>query len=308
MIFFMTRARTRRLRRVHRQFAIGALTVFLFFFAVAQTISADDKSLLWKVQSGPNAVYVLGSIHFLKKQNYPLAKDIEDAFARSSKLVLEINLLALDPRETDKITLQKSMNGNGVTLEQNVSPETYALTERKAREMGIDIRALNLFKTWSVALTLSTIKLRQLGFDPAYGLDRYFAERAKNGGKPVAGLETLEDQLGIFDHLSRSEQESMLRQTVQEMDRLGTSVARIVQAWLTGDSSFLEGALLAQIREYPDLYSKLILERNQHWVPQIETMVKSGENALIVVGAAHLVGKDGVIQLLRQRGYIVEQM
>jgi uncharacterized protein YbaP (TraB family) len=285
--------------------ALAALSVLALF---AEAVHADDKSLLWKIQSGPKAVYVLGSIHFLKKQNYPLKKGIDDVFGQARKLVLEINLERLDPEATDKITIQHALNPKGVTLEQNISAQTYALAEKRAREVGVDIHALNPFKTWSVALTLSTLKLRRLGFDPAYGLDRYLAERAKDAGKPVGGLETLEDQLGIFDHLSPAEQESLLRQTLQEMDTLESSVDRIVDAWLKGDSSALEQTLLAGMREYPSLYSKLILERNQRWVPQIEKMIDSGENALIVVGAAHLVGKDGLIQSLKQHGYTVEQM
>ena len=295
-------------QRLFDRSAVSAFAAFLFLLAFAQAILAEEKSLLWKSNPVQMAVYVLGSIHFLKKQNYPLKKDIEDAFAQSRKVVLEINLDALDPQTTDKITLQRALNAKGVTLEQNVSPETFALAEKRARDIGVDIRALNPFKTWSVALTLSTVKMRQLGFDPAFGVDRYLAQRAKDAGKSIAGLETLEDQIGIFDHLSRSEQESMLRQTVEEMNTLETSIDRIVEAWLKGDSSLLEQSLLAGMREYPQLYSKLILERNQRWLPQIEAMIKQGDNALIVVGAAHLVGKDGLIQWLKQRGYLVEQM
>jgi uncharacterized protein YbaP (TraB family) len=280
----------------------------LFFLASPQLLSAQEKSLLWRIRSGPNAVYVLGSIHFLKKENYPLKKDIEEAFEDSKKLVLEIDLQTTDRQKTEQVTMQKAINRDGTTLQQNVSAETYSLAEKKARELGIDLRPLNPLKTWFVALTLSAVKLQKLGFDPTYGVDRYLAERARSSAKPMAGLETLEYQLGIFDQLSPRDQELMLRETLEEMDLLEKSADRVVQAWFKGDASLLEESLLAGMRQYPELYRKLIVERNRRWLPQIEQMIKEGGNTLVVVGAAHLVGKDGVIELLKQRGYTVEQL
>ena len=280
----------------------------LLLLATPQLIGAQEKSLLWRIRSGPNAVYILGSIHFLKKENYPLKKDIEEAFERSKKLVLEIDLQTMNPEKVQQLTAQKAINRDGTTLQQNVSAETYTLAEQKARELGIDLRPLNPLKTWFVALTLSAVKLQKLGFDPSYGVDRYLAERAKNSGKPMAGLETLEYQLGIFDQLSPRDQELMLRETLEEMDLLEKSADRIVQAWFKGDTSLLEESLLAGMHQYPELYPKLILERNRRWLPQIEQMIKQGGNTLIIVGAAHLVGKDGVVELLKQRGYTVEQL
>ncbi len=287
---------------------IAVITALLVLFAGPGTLRPQEKSLLWRIRAGQNSIYIVGSIHFLKKANYPLKKDIEDAFDQSKKLVLEIDLQNTDRQKTDAITMQKALNPGGTTLEQNVSAETYALAEQKARELGIDLRALNPFKTWFVALTLTTIKLQKLGFDPSYGVDRYLAERAKKSAKAVAGLETLEYQLGIFDELSPRGQELMLRQGLEELDVLEKSAARIVQAWLKGDVGALDESLLAGLRQYPELYPKLILERNRHWIPQIEQLIKQGEPALVAVGAAHLVGKDGVIELLRQRGYTVEQL
>lgn len=100
----------------------------------------------------------------------------------------------------------------------------------------------------------------------------------------------------------------MLRETLQDMDALDKSADLIVQAWLRGDAASLEESLLSGMRAYPALFQKLIVDRNRRWVPEIERLIKQGENPLIVVGAAHLVGKDGVIELLKQQGYTVEQL
>jgi uncharacterized protein len=283
------------------------LVLVFVFFAVAGEARAQDKSFLWRVQSDKSNIYILGSVHFLKKENYPLNQTIEKAFDSTKKLVLEIDLKSEDAGTVQGVTLEKGINRDG-TLQQNVSPETYSLAEKRAQELGIDIGALSPLKPWVVALTMTALQLQKRGFDPNYGVDRYLAERAVKSGKAIVGLETVAFQIGLIDQLPEIDQESMLRQGLKEMDLLDRALDQIVRAWSTGDVLTLERLLLNGMREYPAVYQTVIVDRNRRWLPRIEEMIEQGESVLIAVGAAHLVGKDGVIELLRARGYTVEQM
>jgi len=285
-----------------------ALLLLLAPLAGFGQASAQEKSFLWKVRSEKNSIYILGSIHFLKRESYPLKKSIEQAFDAVSKLVLEIDLQSATAEKTRQVTLEKGLFRDGMTLQQNVDKETYDLAERRARELGIDLRAMNPLKPWLVALMLTTMKLQKLGFDPNYGVDRYLAERAKRSGKSTGGLESLELQIGLLDGLSRRDQEMMLRETLKELDLLDKGVEQLVQFWMKGELGSVEEWLLTGMREYPEVYAKVIVERNRRWLPQIEKMIAQGENAMVIVGAAHLVGREGVIELLKQRGYTVEQL
>ena len=291
-----------------RIIGIGFSFVLLFvLFAAAGEASAQDKSFLWRVQSDKSNIYILGSVHFLKKENYPLNKTIEKAFDSTQKLVLEIDLKSEDAGAVQRVTLEKGI-ARDRTLQQNVSPETYGLAEKRAQELGIDIRALSPLKPWLVALTMTALQLQKLGFDPNYGVDRYLVERAVKSGKTIVGLETVAFQIGLIDQLPERDQESMLRQSLKEMDLLDRGLDQIVGAWSTGDVTTLEGLLLSGMREYPAVHQTVIVDRNRRWLPRIEKMIELGESTLIAVGAAHLVGKDGVIELLKARGYTVEQM
>jgi len=281
--------------------------VLLFVFFAAGEARAQDKSFLWRVQSDKSNIYILGSVHFLKKQNYPLNKTIEKAFDITRKLVLEIDLKSEDAGTIQRVILEKGINRDR-TLQQNVSPETYSLAGKRAQELGIDISALSPLKPWVVALTMTALQLQKLGFDPNYGVDRYLAERAVKSGKTIVGLETVAFQVGLIDQLPERDQESMLRQSLKEMDLLDKGLDQIVRAWSTGDVTALEGLLLSGMREYPAVHQTIIVDRNRRWLPRIEKMIEQGESTLIAVGAAHLIGKDGVIELLRARGYTVEQM
>jgi uncharacterized protein YbaP (TraB family) len=277
------------------------------FFAAAGEARAQDKSFLWRIQSDKSTIYILGSVHFLKKESYPLKKTIEKVFDNTQKLVLEIDLKSEDTAGVQRVALEKGINRDR-TLQQSVSSETYSLAEKRAQELGIDIRALSPLKPWVVALTMTALQLQKLGFDPNYGVDRYLAERAIKSGKTIVGLETAAFQIGLIDQLSQKDQEAMLRQSLKEMDLLDRALDQIVRAWSTGDVIALEGLLLSGMREYPAVHQTIVVDRNRRWLPRIEKMIEQGESALITVGAAHLVGKDGVIELLRARGYTVEQM
>lgn len=282
--------------------------MLLAFVSLAPRLAAQEKSFLWKVQSKHGAIYVLGSIHYLKQENYPLKKSIQDAFENCQTLVFEIDLSSATPERAQQLMLEKAHYRDGTLLQQHISLQTYKLAERRAQELGIGISQMSPFKPWFVALSLLSLKLQKMGFDPNYGLDRFLADQAKRGDKIIRGLESLEFQFGLLDQLSPSEQDSMLRQTLDELDLLDKSLDQLVESWLTGNARAVEDLLLASMKEYPAVYRKVVIDRNRRWLPDLIKMLEQGEKALVVVGAAHLVGQDGLIELLKQRGYTVEQL
>jgi uncharacterized protein YbaP (TraB family) len=203
--------------------------------------------------------------------------------------------------------MERAVYRDGATLATSVSPATFELASRRANELGLDMRILNPLKPWFAALTMVAIQMQRMGLDPKLGVDRYLAARAKASNKPSAGLETLEFQLGIFDGLTPREQEMMLAETVGQLERLATNINEIVTAWLKGDADRLSNLLLVGMREYPELHERILVERNRRWTGEIEKFIAQGGGELVVVGAAHVVGKDSLIEMLKAKGYQVEQ-
>jgi hypothetical protein len=286
---------------------IAALLLLLAWSAGGRSLEAQEKSLLWKVSQDGKSIFLLGSIHYLREENYPLNQAILDTFDVSKRLVLEIDLNQTSPGAAQRVVLEKAIYRDGSTLAQNISEETYQLTSKRASELGIDMKALQPMKPWFVALTMLSAKLQQMGLNPKLGVDHHLAERAKRNGKPTTGLETLEFQLGMFDQLAKREQELMLRETADAVERIEKNINGIVESWLKGDGDRLATLMLAGMRAYPELYRKVIVERNQRWLEEITQLVRQGGDALVVVGAAHLVGKDGVVAMLKARGFDAEQ-
>lgn len=282
--------------------------VFASLALAQEKAEKTDKTFLWTVKSNSNTVYILGSVHLLKKENYPLNPAIEFAFERANNLVLEVDLNGPGQENLAQSLLKKGMNPDGKTLQESVTPETYQLAEKRAKEIGIEIQAFSRLKPWLVALTISTVKLQSLGFDPNYGVDKYFSDKARKAKKETLGLETVAYQINLFDGMSSSAQEMLLLQTLKDLDVMEKEVTRIIRSWTTGDIETAEKILLESFREYPDVYQRLISDRNRMWLPQIEGLLKGKEDCLVIVGAGHLVGQGGVIELLRGRGYSVEQL
>ena len=268
----------------------------------------DGKSCLWKVQSEKNTVYLLGSVHILKQENYPLKKSIEQAFDDVQKLVFEIHLDSAETLSVQMKILSKGMYSDGSTLQENIDEETYSLVTEKAEELGLGIEQMSRFKPWFVTVTLITLKLQKLGFDPNYGVDKYFFKKAKEAGKEIAGLETVEYQIDLFDSLSKMNQKDLILQTLKELDVLEEEIDDLIDAWRMGHSVKLEDMVLKSFKEYPEIYRKFIYERNISWLPQVESLLKINKNVLVIVGAGHLLGNDGIISLLEKRGYSAEQL
>jgi uncharacterized protein YbaP (TraB family) len=292
---------------ISRDIRLILTLVLLLAPSAARSLGAQERTLLWKVSEGDKSIFLLGSIHYLRKENYPLNQAILDAFDASDRLVLEIDLQNTPAGAAQRLTLEKAVYRDGSNLAQNVSQETYQLTSKRAAELGIDMQVVQPMKPWFVAMTMLAVKLQRMGLDPKLGVDHHLAERARRDGKPTSGLETLEFQLGIFDQLSKREQELMLRETAGELERIDKNVKDIVESWLKGDGDRLAALLLAGMRQYPELQQKLVIERNRRWLDQIAKLVEQGSNAMVVVGAAHLVGQEGIVDMLKARGLSVEQ-
>lgn len=269
-----------------------------------------EKSFLWKVESDKGTGYLLGSIHLLKKDHYPLKQVIEDAFVESDTLVVEANLS--DPEVTKLIMplLQKGMYQGEETLKDNISEKTYQLTRDKLKEMGLDIEKYIKFKPWMAAMTILNIQLMKMGFDPNYGIDMYFMKKAA-GKKEILELEGIEFQLKLFESFSKEESEKFFLSSILEADQLGKEMDKMVNAWNKGEVETLKRMLTENTDKYPELkdfYKKIADDRNVGMVDKIIKYLEQGKKCFVVVGAAHMVGKKGIVQLLKDKGYTVTQL
>jgi uncharacterized protein YbaP (TraB family) len=276
-------------------------------FGHATTAAARD--FLWKVTGKTGTVvYLVGSVHMLTEDFYPLSKPFEDAFKDSDLLVEEADLAEMLSPQAQMQMLSRGMLPSSQSLDTVVGPQTFALVTRRTAELGLPIEPLKRFKPWALALTLAQIEWQKAGFDGELGLDRHFYDRARREGKAVQGLETTEFQISQFDGISMAEQERLLVDTLTDLDTEMANLTTLAQAWKAGEAPTVERIVLQDLRKDPLMYQRLLVARNRTWMPKLEALMNRPGHAFVVVGAAHLVGSDGLIALLQAKGYRVEQM
>jgi uncharacterized protein YbaP (TraB family) len=283
-----------------------ALLLLLSLAAVAG--DAGHPVSMWLVQGDSNRLYLLGSVHLLRREDHPLPRVIGAAYDDADELYMEIDMDDVDP-----LAMQATINRLGLldgneSLRDVMGEELYAEALIAARAVDIPLEMLEKAEPWFAALTVEQLALTRIGFNPAHGIEMYMLSRAGSDGKPVHGFETIEQQLGLLDGLSLDAQRNLLMQTLEESANISEVMDQLIEAWRTGNSKFLEDQLLAEIVRYPELYETIVADRNRDWVNTIDILLGDDQDYLVIVGALHLVGEDGVPALLEQRGFSVSQM
>jgi uncharacterized protein YbaP (TraB family) len=296
-----------RSRTIALRWSASVAAVIVALLSIAT--QAASQSFLWRA-TGPRGgtVYLAGSIHLLSREYYPLAPAFIESLDRSDLLVAELDLDEMLAPESQMTMLTRGMMPAGQSLESVLSPRTMADVRAKATELGLPLAPLQLFKPWALALTLQGLEWQKAGFAAELGLDRHFYDRAKAAKKEVQGLETLEYQIARFDEMPMDMQDRMLSETLKEMATTKENVEKLAQSWKAGDVAAIEAVVLRDLKTEPEMYERLLVQRNRNWLPKIEALFARSSPAFVVVGAAHLVGTDGLLQLLKAKGYSVTQM
>jgi len=286
--------------------------------AAVPVAAAPPVPLLWKVSDANNSVYLLGSFHLLKPSDYPLSSDVDAAFADAESLVFE-----LPPEEMSSPALaaqmgQAALRTDGTQLNSELPAKTVAQLDQwlaanaeLVQKMGITPQVMQMFEPWFVGLSVSVTEMTKQGLDPKFGLDAHMAALAAKAGKPVSGLETGADQIAMLDGMEKAEQLQFLAEALSQAADGKEETRKLHEAWRAGDAKGLWNGMATEMkRDYPRLYQRINVARNDAWVPRVEKRLTApgDDDTLVVVGALHLLGSDGVVEKLRARGYKVERI
>lgn len=274
--------------------------------------------LLWKVSDKDNAVYLLGSFHLLRPGDYPLSSDADAAFADAERVLFELSPEEMRSPALPQLMAQAAIRTDGKTLQQDLDAETWARFEAWGRtnqatlqQIGLSPQMLTVFEPWFIAVTISIVEMTKQGLDPKLGLDNHFMDQALAAGKPTGGLERAQEQIAVLDGMDATEQRQFLAESLQEAEKGAAETQRLHAAWRRGDAEELWNGMVADMRtQYPRLYQRINVDRNDAWVPKIRRILDQpgDDDAMVVVGALHLLGDDGVVEKLRARGYQVERI
>lgn len=261
---------------------------------------------LWRVAGRHNVVYLLGSVHMLKTVDSTLPAVALDAYRSSELLMMELDLneVTLDDQRS---MARLRMLPRGRTLAKVLGSALYARYQAQALPLGVNADLLSRFQPWYAAMILDQVALARAGYASDAGVDNQIASLARVDGKRIIELETYRQQLGFFARLSMAEQRKYVRASLEDAETLESDAATLVDAWKHGDAAAMEESMRDQREESPKLFRRLTVERNRRWLPRIVDLLNRREDALVVVGAMHLVSGEGIVEMLKSRGYEVQQ-
>jgi uncharacterized protein YbaP (TraB family) len=276
--------------------------------------SSDDdtkgKSFIWQISSDTSTVYLLGSIHVASAGIYPLDSTIEDAFQLTDYLVVEVNTKEVDAVESAELLIEYGSYTAGGSLQDNLSEDLYVKLEAQLAQQGLNIAELDMFRPWVVYSLLEQLQMQELGYASEYGIDLYFMEKAAQADKAIIELETAEYQFELMSSLLDETIVLLLEEDITE-PVTEDDLDMLFEAWENGDAAEMESLVFESLTEEPALalfYDKAYEERNISWVEKIEEFLADEETYFVVVGAGHLVGENGLINILDERGYVTEQL
>ena len=269
--------------------------------------AVTTRHSLWKLQGKENAAYLLGSVHVLKKEDYPLPASIEAAFTNSRIVAFETDIDAIENPELAMKLALKGRLPEGQTLSQQLSPPVYAGFSNYVQKAGMPPQFFDSLTPAMAAITLVVLELKKLDLDPEYGLDKHFFKLARQDGKTIVPLETVEFQINLLTDFSKEEGELLMKTTLEDINTMEKDLGDLLNAWKTGDAGKLDQLLNEAMEGAPVIFKRMVTDRNRRWVPKIQELSRGKENAIIIVGAGHLVGTNGVVELLRKQGAKVVQ-
>lgn len=288
---------------------LAALLASAVLAAGPAPADAAERSVVWSVRGEHNTVYLFGSIHVLRPGDAGLPPAAEAAYDDAEQLVMEIDMD--DPAVADPVAMAAQMQRfaqlpAGRSLE-SVLGSDYSAVAARLEDAGLDIAAFDRFAPWFVGMLVLQLEVAKRGFDPAHGIEQQVTDRAVADRKPILGLETPADQFAVLAGLTLPEQKRFLLMTLEETGSADARLDELLTAWRTGDTATLARVLSEEFEEFPELYRPLTEDRNRAWVEQLTDLLDDRDDYLVVVGALHLVGRNSVVDLLRQRGYRVSQ-
>jgi len=274
--------------------------------ALLSSLSLTAETSVWKVSRGGRSLYLGGTCHYLRAADMPLPPEFDIAFADSKTICFETDMAKLQSPDTQAALAAQAMYTDGTTLDTVLTPEAWKATTAWCTKNHLPAAQLKTLKPWMLMMTITSLELQRYGFT-AEGVDVQMQAKGAAAGKRFGELESVEQQIEFITHLGEGAESALIVATFADIDRVPKLLAEMVSAWRTGDLSQIDKLMSDEMRtKFPSVYSSLIVRRNKAWLPKIEAMLATEPKEFILVGAAHLAGKDGLIEALRKKGCSVE--
>ncbi|PSJ37984.1 TraB/GumN family protein [Allosphingosinicella deserti] len=264
-------------------------------------VAKTDRPAMWRIADADTNIYLFGTFHLLPKDHVWRTAAFDQALAASSELVMEIADVG-DQQAAGAAMMKLGVSPGLPPLIERVPAEKRAALQAMINESGMPSAVLDRLETWAAALALTGVTFKRLGISGEEGVERALSMNVKASGKPVRGLETVEQQLGYFDTLSEEAQRTFLEGVLEAPDDVRKEFQKMLDAWSRGDEAGIAASFDEEAKLSPELREALLSARNRRWAEWLDARLDQPGTVFVAVGAGHLAGKDSVQTVLKERG------
>lgn len=263
---------------------------------------------VWKVSNEQHSLYIGGTMHVLTPKDYPLAKEYDLAYKAADKVIFETDMQTASSPEFSQKLMSQMMYNDGTTINQVLKPDTYKALAIHLSSREIPMQTLASYKPSLLAISLSFIELKAMGYS-SEGVDMFYTNMAKAHGKEQGWLETPDEQLAFLAKLAGDDPNAMVEYTLKDIIKMPEMFAKLHSTWLAGDMQGMADVGITTFKaDYPVIYKSLLVARNNNWLPQIVNMLNDSPIEFVLVGALHLSGPDSLLTMLKSKGYRVKKL
>lgn len=266
-----------------------------------------SQSSVWMIEGNGTKMYVGGSIHILREQDYPLPDEFESAFEKSDILVLETDINPKDKNEITSEIIGLTLYPNNKSLKTELRKDVYAKLDSACVKSGIELEKMIGFKPVMAIITLTRVELFKIGTN-AQGVDKYFLNKTTESGKDKLFLESAAYQIRLITQMGESNENEYVLHSLEELKYFNENFKKMIGPWRNGETTDMLERIDEFKQNYPGLYHSILVERNNNWIVQLENYMETPEVEFVVVGAMHLPGSDGILQKMKDKGYKVQQL
>lgn len=274
---------------------------------ISLTNSISAQSSVWTVKGKNSTMYLGGTIHVLREQDYPLPIEFDKAFSLADELVFETDMEKINEPEFGAKLLGKITYPEGKTLKTELSKEAYLKLENALKGINIPIANLEKFKPVMATITLTLMGLKKLEVKED-GVDQHFRNLGKLHNKEVGILESVDDQLKLLANMGAGRESEFVLSSLKDYENIESGFLEMISSWKIGNLSTFEKLIKDMKKDYPAMYKSMLVDRNNNWLPKIEQHLSTKPTEFVMVGNLHLHGKDGLLNLLKSKGYKISQL
>lgn len=280
------------------------ITGFICFITSLTAAAAP----VWKVSKNDQHIFLAGTIHVLSENEYPLPEQFNYAFELAQELIFETDIAALKTPQTTGKMMARMTYQDGNTIADQISDDTLHSLKAHLTERALPFEKLAGLKASLLGLTLISIELQRAGI-VAKGVDEYYAEQASLSGKTIGWLEPVEKQIDVLASMGEGQEDEYVRYAITQAKNSENTVKSMLGMWRSGDAKAMYSSIGVSFKtDYPNIYQSALVDRNNHWMPQIEAMFQDADTEFVLVGMLHLEGDSGLLTQLSKRGYTIERL